>query len=53
MQTSTSQSDIEQVTVHMDHPFWESFEEDTPVHWDQIAAQYIGVDEPRGAHSRT
>ena len=26
----------------MDHPFWESFEEDTPVHWDQIAAQYVG-----------
>ena len=43
---------IEQVTVHMDHPFWESFEEDTPVHWDQIAAQYIGVDEPGGAHRR-
>jgi hypothetical protein len=42
VQTSPSEVTIEQLTVHMDHPFWESFEEDTPVHWDQIAAQYIG-----------
>jgi hypothetical protein len=46
VQVSTSQSEIEQLTVHMDHPFWESFEEDTPVHWDQIAAQFIGVANP-------
>jgi hypothetical protein len=46
VQSSTSQSEIEQITVHMDHPFWESFEEDTPVHWDQIAAQYIGQTNP-------
>jgi hypothetical protein len=46
VQASTSGSVIEQVTVHMDHPFWESFEENTPVHWDQIAAQYIGVQNP-------
>jgi hypothetical protein len=39
---SASQSQITQVTVHMDHPFWESFEEDTPVHWDDIASQYVG-----------
>ena len=26
-----------QVTIHMDHPFWESFAEDSPLHWDQIA----------------
>jgi hypothetical protein len=32
----------------MDHPFWESFAEDTPVHWDQIAAQYVGVAPPDG-----
>jgi hypothetical protein len=30
----------------MDHPFWESFAEDTPLHWDQIAAQYVGVTTP-------
>jgi hypothetical protein len=41
---SPSQSTIAQVTVHMDHPFWESFAEDTPVHWDNIAAQYVGAD---------
>lgn len=46
VQTSTSQSVVDQVTVHMDHPFWESFEEDTPVHWDQIAAQYVGQTNP-------
>jgi hypothetical protein len=44
IQVSSSQSTIAQVTVHMDHPFWESFAEDSPVHWDQIAAQYVGVD---------
>jgi hypothetical protein len=43
IQVSQSVSAIAQVTVHMDHPFWESFAEDTPVHWDQIAAQYVGV----------
>jgi hypothetical protein len=46
VQSSPSQSEIEQVTVHMDHPFWESFQENTPVHWDQIAAQYIGQTNP-------
>jgi hypothetical protein len=51
VQVSPSQSQIEQVTVHMDHPFWESFEEDTPVHWDQIAAQYIGAPSPIVAHT--
>jgi hypothetical protein len=48
VQTSPTDGQIEQVTVHMDHPFWESFQEDTPVHWDQIAAQYIGVAGPDG-----
>jgi hypothetical protein len=43
LQASTSQSVVAQVTVHMDHPFWQSFAEDSPVHWDQIAAQYVGV----------
>ena len=27
-----------QVTVHTDHPFWESFTHDTPAHFDQLAA---------------
>jgi hypothetical protein len=46
VQSSTSQSVIAQVTIHMDHPFWESFAENSPVHWDPIAAQYIGVTNP-------
>jgi hypothetical protein len=29
---------IAQVTVHTDHPFWESFVHDSPVHFDQLAA---------------
>jgi hypothetical protein len=43
IQVSPSQSSIAQVTVHMDHPFWESLAEDSPVHWDPIAAQYVGA----------
>jgi hypothetical protein len=46
IQVSTSQSIVAQVTMHMDHPFWESFAENSPVHWDQIAAQYVGVSSP-------
>lgn len=44
IQTSPSGPVIAQVTVHMDHPFWESFAENSPVHWDQIAAQYVNFD---------
>jgi hypothetical protein len=43
IQVSSAGSAVAQVTIHMDHPFWESFAEDTPVHWDDIAAQYVGV----------
>ena len=46
IQVSPSMSTIAQVTVHMDHPFWESFAEDSPVHFDQIAAQYVGQTSP-------
>ena len=42
VQVSTSQYVVAQATVHMDHPFWESFVENTPVHLDQVAAQYVG-----------
>ena len=47
VQVSMSGSAIAQVTVHMDHPFWQSFAEDTPVHWDDIAGQYVGVAGPK------
>jgi hypothetical protein len=46
VQISSAGSAIAQVTVHMDHPFWQSFAEDTPVHWDDIAGQYVGVATP-------
>jgi hypothetical protein len=52
LQISTSQSTIAQVTVHMDHPFWESFAENSPVHFDQVAAQYVGQNDG-GAVART
>ncbi len=29
---------IAQVTLHTDHPFWESIEHDAPAHFDQLAA---------------
>jgi hypothetical protein len=32
-----------QLTIHTDHPFWESFVHDSPAHFDQIAARYVGV----------
>jgi hypothetical protein len=46
VQFSTSQNVVAQVTIHMDHPFWESFAENSPLHWDDIAAQYVGVTSP-------
>jgi hypothetical protein len=46
IQVSPSQSAVAQITVHMDHPFWESFAENSPVHFDQIAAQYAGKTSP-------
>jgi hypothetical protein len=42
IQVKTNQSVVAQVTIHMDHPFWESFAENSPLHWDQIAAQFVG-----------
>jgi hypothetical protein len=51
IQVSASQSVVAQVTVHMDHPFWESFAENSPVHWDQIAAQYVGATGVPEAHT--
>ena len=38
-----TQAVVAQVTIHMDHPFWESFAENSPLHWDQVAAQYAGA----------
>jgi hypothetical protein len=46
IQFESGASVVGQVTIHADHPFWESFAEDTPIHFDQIAAQYVGVTSP-------
>ncbi|MDP9035005.1 MAG: hypothetical protein M3O50_09365 [Myxococcota bacterium] len=43
VQVKGNQSVVAQLTIHMDHPFWESFAENSPLHWDQIAAQYLGA----------
>ena len=32
-----------QLTLHTDHPFWESFVHDSPAHFDMVAAQYTGA----------
>lgn len=38
----TNQSVIAQVTVHTDHPFWDSVLHDAPLHFDQYAARVVG-----------
>jgi hypothetical protein len=38
-----NQSVTAQLTIHVDHPFWESFVHDSPAHFDMIAAQYVGT----------
>jgi len=38
VQVKSNQTVIAQVTVHTDHPFWESFTHDSPAHFDQLAA---------------
>ena len=46
IQFRSDRSVIAQVTVHADHPFWESFAEGSALRFDQIAAQYVGVSNP-------
>ncbi len=35
---------IGQVTIHTDHPFWDSVLHDSPAHFDQFAARVVGPD---------
>ncbi|MFT3837925.1 MAG: hypothetical protein QM723_13120 [Myxococcaceae bacterium] len=42
---------IAQVTVHTDHPFWESFTHDSPAHFDPLAA--LAVQDGNGNFSVT
>jgi len=38
-----NKTSIAQVTIHTDHPFWDSTAHDSPMHFDQIAARYTGA----------
>jgi hypothetical protein len=38
VQVKPNQTTIAQVTVHTDHPFWESLTHDSPAHFDPLAA---------------
>jgi hypothetical protein len=40
----TNASVIAQVTMHTDHPFWDSVLHDSPAHFDQFAARVVGQD---------
>jgi len=40
----SSQSVVGQVTIHTDHPFWDSVLHDSPAHFDQFAARVAGQD---------
>jgi hypothetical protein len=51
IQTKSNQSVPAQVTIHMDHPFWQSFAENSPLHWDNVASQYIGKPTPITVHT--
>ena len=35
---------VGQVTIHTDHPFWDSTVHDSPAHFDQFAARAVGQD---------
>jgi hypothetical protein len=39
-----NQSVIGQITIHTDHPFWDSVLHDSPAHFDQFAARVVGQD---------
>jgi hypothetical protein len=38
----SNESVIGQVTIHTDHPFWDSVLHDSPAHFDQYAARVVG-----------
>jgi len=51
VQVMANQTVTAQVTVHTDHPFWESFTHDTPAHFDQLAA--LAVKDAQGKYHVT
>ncbi len=44
VQVLSNRSIVSQVTIHTDHPFWESTVHDTPAHFDPLAARHVGAD---------
>jgi hypothetical protein len=40
----TNSGVVAQVTIHTDHPFWDSTVHDSPAHFDQYAARTVGQD---------
>ena len=44
-----SRSVVAQITVHTDHPFWDSVLHDAPLHFDQLAARAVGTGVDGGA----
>jgi len=51
IQVKANQPVTAQVTVHTDHPFWESFTHDSPAHFDPLAA--LAVKEADGTYAVT
>jgi hypothetical protein len=51
VQVSGNQTVVAQITVHTDHPFWESLTHDTPAHFDQLAA--LAVKDAQGNYRVT
>ena len=51
IQVKSNQTVTAQVTVHTDHPFWESFTHDSPAHFDQLAA--LAVKDADGKYTVT
>ena len=51
VQIKSNQTTTAQVTIHTDHPFWESFVHDSPAHFDQLAA--LAVKDAQGSYSVT
>ncbi len=46
VQSSTTAQTVSQITFHLDHPFWESLEEDAPLRFDALAASQSSMVAP-------
>lgn len=49
VQSSTNAETVSQLTFHLDHPFWESLEEDAPLRFDALAASQSAAVAPAPA----